>query len=422
MRTHCRNLVVILALLLGAVVGGEPTLAQPDPSASTLSTVALELVLDASGSMAETLPDGTTRIDAARIVVGDLIAGLPDDAGLAVGFRVFGQDGDNTEGGRAESCASTDLVVPVEGVDRVALGMAVEAYEPVGWTPIALALGRAAEDFPDDGADSGVVLVTDGEETCGGDPCAVASELGAASVDLRVDVVGFATTDEQNDLLACIADATGGELYGAEDAEELGDALATIVAAREIDLAEPEVLFDDGFIADCAAAMGDPDAIRSANDRSRTVGTAGDDVIIGSDGDDLIDAGSGDDLVCARGGDDVIDTGPGDDTVVGGFGDDVIRGGPGDDALGGGADPDDIDGQAGDDLLFGGDNDDVVSGGTGDDALDAYPGEDTIEGGAGTDACATGPGQSATACEVETQRGDLREAYESAAAPATPSP
>lgn len=419
MRVSVRRLILLLALAAGWAGGGQ-VVAQPDPAGEN-PAVSIELVLDASGSMADTLPDGTTRIAAARVVLGDLVAALPGD-GLDVGFRVFGQAGDNTEAGRAESCASTDLVVPVDGVDRDALAAAVDAYEPVGWTPIALALERAGEDFAADRSDSGIVLVTDGEETCGGDPCAVAATLAGAGVGLRVDVVGFATTDDQNDLLACIADATGGELYDAGDADELAAALAAIVEARRIDLAEPEVLFDDGFLADCAAAMTDPAAIRSADDRSRTLGTDGDDVIIGSEGDDAIDAGAGDDLICARGGDDVIDTGPGADIVVGGYGDDVIRGGPGDDTLGGGADPDVIDGQGGDDLLFGGDGDDAVRGGDGDDALDAYPGEDEVVGGPGADRCADGPGQSDATCETAIERGALRAAYEAGAPTATPVP
>ena len=66
-------------------------------------------------------------------------------------------------------------------------------------------------------------------------------------------------------------------------------------------------------------------------------GTNGDDVIVGSDGDDNIDAGPGDDWVCGGPGNDSLDGGDGNDVVIGGTGDDGPSGGPGNDTVVGGA-------------------------------------------------------------------------------------
>ena len=155
--------------------------------------------------------------------------------------------------------------------------------------------------------------------------------------------------------------------------------------------------------------------------------TAGDDVILGTDGPDVINAGDGNDLICAGGGDDIINAGNGADIVFGGDGDDQIQlgqgrdsanagsgddfvsGGRGKDTINGGAGNDDlrgnegtdtINGGNGNDLLRGGQKADVISGGGGDDELvggtrpdflDGGAGLDRYNGGAGSDICTSDP-------------------------------
>jgi hypothetical protein len=126
-----------------------------DPSGASTLTVNVELILDSSGSMAETLP-GTdqSRIEAARQALAEVIDRIPERDGLNVGFRVYGHEGSNREGDRAESCRSTELLVPIAGVDKQALREQVEVFEPTGWTPLARALEAAAGDFEPGGETS----------------------------------------------------------------------------------------------------------------------------------------------------------------------------------------------------------------------------------------------------------------------------
>ena len=62
-------------------------------------------------------------------------------------------------------------------------------------TPIAASLQQVASDLGSAPGPKIVVLVTDGEETCGGDPGAVIQALAASGVDVRVNIVGFALDD-----------------------------------------------------------------------------------------------------------------------------------------------------------------------------------------------------------------------------------
>ena len=102
--------------------------------------------------------------------------------------------------------------------------------------------------------------------------------------------------------------------------------------------------------------------------------TDGADVIVGTDGPDIINAGAGNDTICAGGGDDIINAGNGADTVFAGDGDDTIQAGQGRDTV------------------DAGDGDDFVSGGRGKDALNGRAGNDDLRGNEGTDTINGGPG------------------------------
>ena len=115
------------------------------------------------------------------------------------------------------------------------------------------------------------------------------------------------------------------------------------------------------------------------------VGTSGDDTLHGGGGDDTISGRAGDDFLYGGGGDDILIGGPGDDELIGGAGKDTLRGGAGDDTLSGGGGADTLRGGAGDDTLSGGGGADELRGGAGKDTLSGGGGPDSLFGGAGDD-------------------------------------
>ena len=106
------------------------------------------------------------------------------------------------------------------------------------------------------------------------------------------------------------------------------------------------------------------------------LGEAGDDVMRGSWGDDRMSGGEGDDIMAGGHGDDLVAGGEGDNVLSGGFGDDIMVSGDGEDVL---------NGNRGEDVLVAGDGDDILRGGSNDDILQGGGGEDAILGGSGTD-------------------------------------
>jgi von Willebrand factor type A domain len=245
-----REFTLLLILVLAATSTGVLGLVHSPPAAAAPATqddqavrgVNLELILDLSGSMARDIGGGETRMQAAKRVMNDVIDALPEREGVNVGFRIYGHLGDNTDAGRDVSCQSSDLVVPIQGVNKPALRDQVAAAQPTGWTPIALSLQRAGGDFqPGEGVANHILLVTDGEETCGGDPCAVAESLRTGDANLTTHVVGFALTEEQARLVNCIAERGGGLNLRAASARELSDALFSV-------LEEIQVVVQNGFL------------------------------------------------------------------------------------------------------------------------------------------------------------------------------
>ena len=122
------------------------------------------------------------------------------------------------------------------------------------------------------------------------------------------------------------------------------------------------------------------------------LGTDGDDVLVGTPGADCIVGYGGDDTLDGRGGNDALFGGDGDDTLTGGAGDDVLHGEDGADDLDGGNGNDELHGGPGNDTLGGGNGADVLDGGDGDDTLAGDNGGDTATGGAGNDVLIGGSG------------------------------
>ena len=199
-------------------------------------------VLDASGSMWGQI-DGRHKIEIARDVLGDLVQDLPED--IDVGLEVYGHN-------RKGDCKDIEVIV-APGADRAAILAAVKNLNPMGKTPLTESIRVAAAQLQQTEGSASIVVVSDGQETCEGDPCAAAAEARKSGVDVRIHVVGFDVTDEEAAQLKCIAENGGGNYYGASNAAEMVTAFAQVkeevVAAPPPPPppAEPTVYFIDNF-------------------------------------------------------------------------------------------------------------------------------------------------------------------------------
>ena len=113
-------------------------------------------------------------------------------------------------------------------------------------------------------------------------------------------------------------------------------------------------------------------------DDDKLVGTIGEDLLLGLRGNDRLEGGLGDDTLFGGGGVDFLKGGANDDTLYGGGEGDTLRGGSGHDTLYGNKGDDMLYGALGNDTLVGGDGDDILEGGDNGDTLDGGEGYDTI--------------------------------------------
>jgi len=181
------------------------------------------VILDASGSMWAQI-DGKPKLEIARESLRAALQSIPADR--EIGFMAYG----HREKG---SCSDIELIVPPAAGTAGAIATAADNLKFLGKTPLTAAVKQAAEALKYTEDKATVVLITDGLETCGGDPCALGKELEAAGVDFTADVVGFGLTAEEGREVACLADNTGGKYIQASDEAALKDALAETVAAPE---------------------------------------------------------------------------------------------------------------------------------------------------------------------------------------------
>lgn len=223
--------VVLLMCLLAtacaprAAEQSSPATAATDDPEPTVPTV---LILDASGSMTANDAPGP-RIDAAKVAARGLIAALPDDATL--GLQTYGTKTGSDPSEKAAGCRDVLTLLTLGPMDRAATDSAVDAIVPSGYTPISLALRTATDQLPDDGTAQAIVLVSDGEDTCGTPPCETAAQLKESHPGLTISTVGFKVEGLAADELRCVADVTGGLFVQAANANQLA---ARLLATQNI--------------------------------------------------------------------------------------------------------------------------------------------------------------------------------------------
>jgi hypothetical protein len=196
---------------------------------------AVEVILDASGSMLQRL-GGTRRIELARNALLELTGEtLPE--GVPFALRVFGHR-------EADSCR-TDLEIPLAPLDRAGATAAIRSVEAknLAKTPIADSLRAVRRDLAGASGSKLVVLVTDGEETCEGDPAAAIRELAAGGFDVRVNIVGFAIDELMlKEDFESWARLGGGRYLDAADGEGLRNAVRGAIRPSFEALAGGEVV------------------------------------------------------------------------------------------------------------------------------------------------------------------------------------
>lgn len=211
-----RQIALLLALL--PVLSGQSAPNQDRPNECTKD---LMFVFDASGSMGTT--DFTARlphIERVKSAFRRIVSEIPPSRRM--GLIVYGQ-------GAYNQCDSIELKFKPQVDAGPTMIAEIEKVTPAGRTPLTQAVHDAADVLDYRHNPSVVVLLTDGEETCGGKPCDIAQALKADAQDLTIHVIGYRHS-EAGGLGAifgarCLAEQTGGLYLPVETEDEIVEAL-----------------------------------------------------------------------------------------------------------------------------------------------------------------------------------------------------
>ncbi len=194
---------------------------------------AFVVILDVSGSMADKDTAGVAKWGPAQKAAIDLVAAVPDGRQLA--FVVYGHDA-------KKECESVEVVLALSEATAEAKGRLkeyIQKLKPAGHTPIAASLKLAGGELKKAEGLSKVILITDGMETCHGDPNKEAAELAKIDTFRGVDVVALGLTAAESKAVGGIAQAGKGKYYDAKTTADLTRSVATIAAAIKKPQPEP---------------------------------------------------------------------------------------------------------------------------------------------------------------------------------------
>jgi Ca-activated chloride channel family protein len=205
--------VFVLVLVWLVATGGAH--AQQQPKTRIL------FLLDASYSMEKNWKGESywSTVKRSLYEMADSMSKLPN---VEWGLRVFGHTSRFVD----NNCKDSKLEVSFGNGTPLALKKRLEMIRPIGITPLAYAMERCAADFQNTLGQSRnfIVFITDGAESCGGDPCAVAQALERNNIVLKPVIIGIQLQQQTVEELGCI-----GKVFNTQAPSEFTEQLKKVV-------------------------------------------------------------------------------------------------------------------------------------------------------------------------------------------------
>jgi Ca-activated chloride channel homolog len=181
-----------------------------DPKYQFKENYNVEIILDSSGSMGATV-GGKTQMELAKEAINEFVSTLPEEVNISL--RVYGHKGTGDEKDKEKSCSAIEQVYGFKNYQSEEFNKALDHFQPSGWTPIADSLKESFESFKkyDQKTNTNLIyLVSDGIETCEGNPVKVAEEFADSNVSPIINVIGFNVDAEAHKQLLNVAQASNG--------------------------------------------------------------------------------------------------------------------------------------------------------------------------------------------------------------------
>lgn len=187
-------------------------------------------VFDASNSMKAKHGD-KTRIQGAKDLFYKFIDSLSRQKNIQFALRMYGHTVKYPPG----DCKDSKLVVPFSVGNAALIKSKVSEAQPTGITPIEHSLTESANDFPDGKAINMIILITDGIEECGGDPCAARLKLMEKGIVFKPFIIGIGLSPEQIKTFECV-----GTYYDFDNASTITD-ISSIISKQKLNKTSSQV-------------------------------------------------------------------------------------------------------------------------------------------------------------------------------------
>lgn len=164
------------------------------------------------------------KIEVAKKIMGEFLDSLKTIPNLELALRCYGH---TTFIKPERNCKDTKLEIPFANANSNALKIKqrIQKLEPLGTTPIAYSLGESAADFtPCSNCRNIIILITDGIEECGGNPCEVSAALQKKGIFLRPFVIGVGLDVKFADVFGCM-----GKFYDVSNEANFKDVLNLVL-------------------------------------------------------------------------------------------------------------------------------------------------------------------------------------------------
>lgn len=212
-----------------ALANFEPDYGEYDLAGNQDTFKNIAIHLDSSGSMAAYVPGGI-KMDLAKDAIKKYASGLPQDS--VISLRVYGHKGTGSDSDKTLSCASTAVMYAANSYQDEGFSNALTQFKPSGWTPLAATIKSAYDDLKMKSAENSeniLFIVSDGIETCDGNPVEEAKRLANSDLNVKVNIIGFNVDDEGQKQLKETAAAGNGTYYTVNSNIDLDNTIAGLL-------------------------------------------------------------------------------------------------------------------------------------------------------------------------------------------------
>lgn len=211
-----RRIVVLLVLFLSLFSGGMKIYSETAERSKLF-------IIDASGSMNEYLGI-YQKIHLAKKHVSRYVSTLPSETDI--GFMAYGN--------RVPGCSSSRLYQPLEAGNHDAFKNRLFGLTPSGATPLAESIRIAGALISQRKKETEIILVTDGVESCYGDPKKELQVLKQKGIPFKFHIFGLGLKPNEEQQMKILTEEGDGKYFGIEDDSSFYTALDSLKNQSEM--------------------------------------------------------------------------------------------------------------------------------------------------------------------------------------------